>query len=83
MTPSRYTGFTYTDNVESFKTRPYILFDAGVHYDFGQTIPFLRGLTAQVAMSNLANTYYETRCSKTVCYLGQGRRIYGNLTYNW
>ncbi|MGY6768875.1 TonB-dependent siderophore receptor [Komagataeibacter sp. NFXK3] len=80
---ARYTGFTYTDNVESFKTRPYILFDAGVHYDFGQTIPFLRGLTAQVAMSNLANTYYETRCSKTVCYLGQGRRIYGNLTYNW
>ncbi|MFT9089203.1 MAG: TonB-dependent receptor, partial [Acetobacter okinawensis] len=80
---ARYTGFTYADNVESFKTRPYILFDAGAHFDFGQAFPALKGLRAQLAMSNLANTYYETRCDHYVCYLGQGRRVYGNLTYNW
>lgn len=80
---ARYTGFTYADNVESFKTRPYVLFDAGIHYDFSHTSSLLTGLKAQVSLSNLANTYYETRCSATVCYLGQGRRVYGNLTYNW
>ncbi|RDI39335.1 iron complex outermembrane receptor protein [Gluconacetobacter liquefaciens] len=80
---TRYTGFTYADSVESFKTRPYVLFDAGAHYDFGQAFSVLKGLNAQLAMSNLANTYYETQCSNSVCYLGQGRRVYGNLTYNW
>lgn len=80
---ARYTGFTYTDSVESFKTRPYVIFDAGAHYDFGKQFSSLRGLTARLSMSNLANTYYETRCSHTVCYMGQGRRIYGNITYNW
>ncbi|WP_257006375.1 TonB-dependent siderophore receptor [Acetobacter syzygii] len=80
---SRYTGFTYADDVESFKTRPYVLFDAGAHYDFGQAISTLKGLRMQLSMSNLANTYYETMCSHGVCYLGQGRRVYGNLTYNW
>lgn len=80
---ARYTGFTYADNVESFKTLPYILFDLGAHYDFGQSISALRGLKAQLAVSNLANTYYVSECQTDYCYLGQGRRVYGNLTYNW
>lgn len=80
---ARYTGFTYTDNVESFKTRPYILFDIGAHYDFGQAASSLRGLKAQLAVSNLANTYYVSECGTDYCYVGQGRRLYGNLTYNW
>ncbi|MBS0989456.1 TonB-dependent siderophore receptor [Acetobacter okinawensis] len=80
---ARYTGYTYADSVESFKTNPYILFDAGLHYDFGQNFSILKGLKAQLSMSNLANTYYVTRCTHGVCNLGQGRRVYGNLTYNW
>ena len=81
---ARYTGFTYSDAVESYKTRPYVLFDAGASYDFGQKFLSLRGLRAQLAMSNLANTYYVTSCSSGFgCYVGQGRRVYGNLTYNW
>ncbi|WP_415423027.1 TonB-dependent siderophore receptor [Acetobacter okinawensis] len=79
----RYVGFTYVDNVESFKTRPYVLFDLGAHYDFGKAIPALKGLKAQLSISNLTNKYYVTSCQTNICYLGQGRRVYGNLTYSW
>ncbi|MBT0676909.1 TonB-dependent siderophore receptor [Komagataeibacter oboediens] len=79
----RYVGSTYVDNVESFKTPSYILFDIGAHYDFGQAIPVLKGLKGQLAVSNLTNKYYVTSCDTSFCYTGQGRRLYGNLTYNW
>lgn len=79
----RYVGSTYIDNVESFKTKPYVLFDIGAHYDFSQISPMLKGLKAQLAISNLTNKYYVTSCQTNVCYLGQGRRLYGNLTYSW
>lgn len=79
----RYVGYSYVDNVESFKTPPYVLFDIGAHYDFGQSIPALKGLKAQLAVSNLTNKYYLTSCDGSFCYTGQGRRLYGNLTYNW
>lgn len=79
----RYVGFTYIDNVESFKTPAYVLFDIGAHYDLGRATPVLKGLKAQLAISNLTNKYYLASCSTYQCYIGQGRRIYGNLTYNW
>ncbi|KXV77729.1 ferrichrysobactin receptor [Acetobacter cerevisiae] len=79
----RYVGYTYATNVESFKTPPYVLFDIGAHYDFGQTIPALKGLKAQLAISNLTNKYYIPSCGGSVCYVGQGRRVYGNLSYSW
>lgn len=79
----RYVGSNYVDNVESFKTPSYVLFDIGAHYDFGQSVPALKGLKAQLAVSNLTNKYYVTSCDDAFCYTGQGRRLYGNLTYNW
>lgn len=80
---TRYTGFTYASSVESFKTSSYILFDVGAHYDFGQLSSSLRGLRAQLAMPNVVNTYYMTQYDTDFCNLGQGRRVYGNLTFNW
>lgn len=79
----RCVGYSYVDNVESFKTPSYILFDIGAHYDFGQINTALRGLKAQLSVSNLTNKYYVTSCDGYFCYVGQGRRLYGNLTYNW
>ncbi|MFT8645208.1 MAG: TonB-dependent siderophore receptor [Gluconacetobacter sp.] len=79
----RYVGFTYSDNVESYKVPSYFLFDIGAHYDFGSVTPTLRGLKAQLAISNLTNKYYASGCNTNLCYLGQGRRVYGNLTYSW
>ncbi|WP_225578732.1 TonB-dependent siderophore receptor [Novacetimonas hansenii] len=80
---ARYVGFTYIDSVESFKSPAYVLFDVGAHYDFGKALSSLKGLKAQLAISNLTNKYYTASCSTSSCYLGQGRRVYGNLTYNW
>ncbi|MDF3625961.1 TonB-dependent siderophore receptor [Brytella acorum] len=79
----RYVGFTFPDNVESYKVPSHMLFDIGAHYDFGTAFPMLRGLRAQLAVSNLTNKYYVTACATATCYLGQGRKVYGNLTYNW
>ncbi|KPH86573.1 hypothetical protein GLUCOINTEAF2_0202670 [Komagataeibacter intermedius AF2] len=80
----RYNGFTYSDDVNSFKVPAYILFDIGAHYDFGQATPILKGLRGQLSISNLTNKYYITSCGGTYsCYIGQGRRVYGNLSYSW
>ncbi|WP_254604859.1 TonB-dependent siderophore receptor [Acetobacter syzygii] len=79
----RYIGFTYSDAVNSLKIPDYVLFDIGAHYDFGRRFPILKGLHAQLSISNLTNKYYITSCATSACYIGQGRRVYGNLTYNW
>ncbi|GEB38433.1 ferric siderophore receptor [Gluconacetobacter liquefaciens] len=79
----RYVGFTYADAANSFKVPPYVLFDMGAHYDFGSMFRRLKGLRAQVAVSNLTNRYYVTSCGTNDCYMGQGRRVYGNLAYSW
>ena len=79
----RYMGFTYSDAVNSYKVPSYILFDLGAHYDFGSATPILKGLRAQLSISNLTNKYYVSSCNRNLCYLGQGRRVYGNLTYSW
>lgn len=79
----RYTGSSYADYVESFKSPDYLLFDIGANYDFGAATSVLKGLKAQLAVSNLTNKYYIPSCDSYDCYVGQGRRLYGNLTYNW
>lgn len=79
----RYIGFTYPDAANSYKVPAYVLFDIGAHYDFSELSPKLHGLKAQLAISNLTNKYYVTGCSSDQCYLGQARRFYGNISYNW
>ncbi|WP_310888985.1 TonB-dependent siderophore receptor [Gluconacetobacter dulcium] len=79
----RYVGFTYATNVNSYKAPAFMLFDIGAHYDFGQATPTLRGLVARLAVSNLTNSYYVSSCGNYNCYVGQGRKIYGNLSYSW
>ncbi|AXY20868.1 Ferrichrome-iron receptor precursor [Komagataeibacter saccharivorans] len=83
----RYIGSTYANNANSYKVPDYLLFDVGAHYDFENASPMLKGLRAQLAISNLANTRYVTSCSAGVaggtCYYGQAQRIYGNISYSW
>lgn len=81
----RYIGTTYADNANSFKASAYTLFDVGAHYDFSALTPALKGLKAQLAISNLTNKRYITSCTGGggACYYGQGQRIYGNLSYSW
>ena len=83
----RYIGSSYADNAESYKVPAYILFDAGAHMDFGNISPMLKGLEARLAMSNISNNRYVTGCGSSgyggTCAYGQGRRVYGNISYSW
>ncbi|MFW7270061.1 TonB-dependent siderophore receptor [Gluconacetobacter sp. Hr-1-5] len=84
---ARYIGSSYADNAQSYKVPQYILFDAGAHLDFGNVFPTLKGLQARLAMSNIANTRYVGSCVSNgfggSCAYGEGRRVYGNLSYSW
>ncbi|WP_244184126.1 TonB-dependent siderophore receptor [Komagataeibacter europaeus] len=84
---ARYIGSSYADNANSYKVPDYILFDVGAHMDFGNVWSGLKGLQARLAMSNIANTRYVTGCGTSsyggTCAYGQGRRVYGNLSYSW
>lgn len=84
---ARYIGSSYADNANSYKVPDYILFDVGAHVDFGNVWTVLKGLQARLAMSNIANTRYVTGCGSSTyggtCAYGQGRRVYGNLSYSW
>ncbi|NHN86626.1 TonB-dependent siderophore receptor [Acetobacter musti] len=79
----RYVGSTYANTANSFKIPAFILFDTGLRYDFGKAVPVLKGLVGQVTISNLTNKYYITSCGTAQCYIGQSRRVYGNLSYRW
>ncbi|MBO1324469.1 TonB-dependent siderophore receptor [Acetobacter sp. TBRC 12305] len=80
---TRYVGWTYANTANSFKVPAFILFDTGMRYDFGKAASFLKGLVGQLTISNLTNRYYVTSCGTAQCYIGQGRRVYGNLSYSW
>lgn len=80
----RYNGFTYSSDANSIKVPAYTLFDIGAHYDFANITSSLKGLKAQLAISNLTDERYITSCyGKATCSYGQGRRVYGNLSYSW
>lgn len=84
----RYIGSTYADNANSFKAPPFTLFDIGAHYDFSNISQTLKGLRAQLAMSNLTDKRYVTSCTGAslayaTCSYGQARRVYGNISYSW
>lgn len=80
----RYTGFTYSSDANSLKVPAYTVFDIGAHYEFGNMSSTLKGLRAQLAISNLTDKGYLTSCyGNGSCSYGQGRRVYGNLSYSW
>ena len=82
---ARYTGRTFIDAANLYRTRPYTLFDAALSYDFGKLRSDLKGLRLQVNATNLFNTYYTPSCltSTVYCGIGQTRTILGTLSYAW
>ncbi|HEY8967313.1 MAG TPA: TonB-dependent siderophore receptor [Candidatus Methylacidiphilales bacterium] len=86
----RYVGSSWADNFDSVKIPDYMLFDAGVHYDFGPAHPSLAGLRAAVNISNLFDrTYIVAGNGSSLtgltgnAWYGEGRTIQGILTYKW
>lgn len=81
----RNVGENYGDSRNTIIIPSYTVFDAAISYDFAYMRPDLKGLRAQVNVTNLADTYYVTSCQSGLpyCGLGLGRSVLGTLTYAW
>lgn len=80
----RYVGFSYGDDVNSFKVPGFTLVDAGLHYDFSETNRFLKRYRLQVNATNLFDKSYIASCfSSSGCYFGLRRQVYGTIRYAW
>ena len=81
----RYVGETYGDNLNAFVIPSYALLDAAISYDFAYMRPDLKGLKAQVNVTNLTNQFYVASCLTGLAYcgLGNARTVLGTLKYSW
>ena len=81
----RYVGETYGDNFNTFVIPSYALLDAAISYDFAYMRPDLKGLKAQVNVTNLTNHFYVASCLTGLpyCGLGNARTVLGTLKYSW
>jgi iron complex outermembrane receptor protein len=81
----RYVGETYGDNFNTFVIPSYALLDAAISYDFAYMRPDLKGLKAQVNVTNLTNHFYVASCLTGLpyCGLGNARTVLGTLKYAW
>ncbi|AWB25535.1 TonB-dependent siderophore receptor [Methylobacterium currus] len=79
----RYAGTSpANDVIGSFRNSTVTLFDAVAAYDFERIDPRLKGMRAQVNVSNLLDRNYFN-CQAGACYRGQPRQILGSLIYRW
>jgi iron complex outermembrane receptor protein len=81
----RYVGGLWGDDRNTFLVPAHTLFDATVSYDFSYLRPDMKGVTLQVNVTNLANTYYVANCftGLAYCALGAPRTVLATLRYNW
>ncbi len=81
----RYVGENYGDSANTIFVPDYTLFDAVVSYDFSYLKPEMKGLSAQVNLTNIGDRYYVVSCATGLAYcsLGQGRTVLGTLRYAW
>jgi len=78
-----YAPNVYSATAQALDVPGYTLFDAAISYDFGKKAPTLEGLTAKVTVNNLFDKSYVTCLSNNFCNYGNGRAIYGSLSYRW
>ena len=75
---ARYVGSYYVNQTNTLKIDSYALMDMGIDYAVTENI------TLGVNATNLLDKEYVTTCDvSSVCYAGDGRKVYANLTYNW
>ena len=81
----RHVSDTYGDNFNTFVVPSYTLVDAAVSYDFAYFRPDMKGLKAQINVTNLFDHYYVASCFTGLPYCGFGnaRTVLGTLKYNW
>jgi iron complex outermembrane recepter protein len=80
----RYIDDTWGDTVNSFKVPSFTLFDIGVQYDFGRQFPTLRGVSANLNVTNLFDKTYISSCTTAAtCTYGAGRMVLAGVKYRW
>lgn len=80
----RYMDDTWGDSANTFKVPSFTLFDIGLQYDFGRQFPTLRGVTANVNVTNLFDKTFVSSClSATTCTYGAGRMVLAGVRYRW
>lgn len=81
----RYVGSTFGNSANTIYVPSYTLFDAAISYDFAYLRPDMKGWSAQVTATNLANRYYVSSCLTGLpyCGLGAARTVLGTLRYAW
>lgn len=80
----RYIGESWGNDTNTFRVPEVALFDAMVSYDFGKAHPSLKGLSAQLNASNIADRRYVSACNSAyACWWGAGRVVTAQLKYTW
>ena len=81
----RYIGSRYGDAANTFRMPDVTLVDLSLRYDLGQLSRSLEGLRLAVNASNVFNKDYDAWCTSTNinCFVGNGRTVYGTLSYRW
>jgi iron complex outermembrane receptor protein len=81
----RYVGESFGDAANAILIPDYTLFDATISFDFKYLRPDLKGWSAQINATNLANRYYVASCVTgfAYCGLGAARTVLGTVKYAW
>lgn len=80
----RYTGSTYGDTANAWRTDGYTVFDAMVQYDLGVLSPTLKGASVALNVQNIGDKEYLTGCqSAGSCEFGERRTVLATVKYRW
>jgi iron complex outermembrane receptor protein len=83
---ARYTGSSFGDYAENIVVPSYTLFDLGISADLGLLSSNLKGVKANLAVTNLTDETYVASCVSSwddYCWFGEGREVRFQLTYDW
>lgn len=78
-----YSPNVYSPTAVRLDVPGYTIFDAAISYDFGKKTPELQGLTARLSVNNVFDKTYVTCLSNNFCNYGNGRVVYGSLSWRW
>jgi iron complex outermembrane receptor protein len=81
------TSYAVINNVttfQRFRTNGFVLVDALLGYDLGETSPGLKGWEAAINAANLFDKRHVSACPfNNSCYFGAARTVTASLRYSW
>ena len=78
----RFSGTSFTDDLNTVRNPTVTQFDALVAYDFAALDPKYKGFRAQINAFNIFDRDYYT-CQSGFCYRGAPATVIGSLIYRW